>query len=266
MKQVLEQEPVSPSRIQYHIPRDLETICMKCLQKEPRKRYATAKDMADDLIRYLQGEPIKARRTPPVERAVKWVKRRPAKATALAFVSMAVVSVLGYGGWYWNHQRALERLAERHLALVRDETADDLDRAREAIARKEWSSAGVILTKRNTLLLGERDPSLASSKERTGQLLAEVERSLKSEQALAAEQKVKDEVQNRYQRFVNLRREALFRDAPFAAPSARRPFPRHAIDFPGRGIHRRGALDERRAHPRGRRRRLERLRPAQEPG
>ena len=83
VKQVIEQEPVSPSRVQYRVPRDLETICMKCLQKEPRKRYATAKDMADDLNRYLRGEPIQARRTPPIERAVKWAKRHPAKATAL---------------------------------------------------------------------------------------------------------------------------------------------------------------------------------------
>ena len=68
VKQVIEVEPVSPSRIQYRVPRDLETICLKCLQKEPRKRYAAAKDMADDLNRYLVGEPIQARRTPMVER------------------------------------------------------------------------------------------------------------------------------------------------------------------------------------------------------
>ena len=116
VKQVLEQEPVSPSRVQFHVPRDLETICMKCLQKEPRKRYATAKEMADDLTRYLRGEPIKARRTPPVERAVKWVKRRPAKATALAFTTAVLIGLVGYGAWYWNRQRSLERLAERHQA------------------------------------------------------------------------------------------------------------------------------------------------------
>ena len=60
VKQVIEVEPVAPSRVQYHVPRNLETICLKCLQKEVRKRYATAKEMADDLNRYLVGEPIKA--------------------------------------------------------------------------------------------------------------------------------------------------------------------------------------------------------------
>ncbi len=85
VKQVIEEEPISPSRVQFRVPRDLETICMKCLQKEPRKRYATAKDMADDLSRYLAGEPIRARRTPPIERAVKWTRRHPTAATLLAF-------------------------------------------------------------------------------------------------------------------------------------------------------------------------------------
>jgi eukaryotic-like serine/threonine-protein kinase len=215
MKQVIEQDPVSPSRIQYHVPRDLETICMKCLQKEPHKRYATARDMADDLNRYLDGVPIKARRTPPIERAVKWVKRRPAKATALAFVSSGLIGMLSYGAWYWNHQRDLERIADRHQARVRDESADDLYRAREAMARNDWNSAGRILTNRKTTLLAERNASLGSLTERTGQMLDEVDRSLKSEQAVAAEQKAKNEVQDRYHRFLDRRGEALFRDTQF---------------------------------------------------
>jgi eukaryotic-like serine/threonine-protein kinase len=215
VKQVLEQEPVSPSRVQFHVPRDLETICMKCLQKEPRKRYATAKEMADDLSRYLRGEPIKARRTPPIERAVKWVKRHKAKATALGFVTLGLVGLLGYGAWYWNNQRVMERLASQHQVRVRDETADDFDHAREAMGRKDWNSAGVILTKRNTLLQAEQSPSLASLTERTRQMLSDVESSLKSERALADREKANKEVQDRYRHFLDERREALFRDTQF---------------------------------------------------
>ena len=78
MKQVIERDPVSPSHIQYRVPRDLETVCLKCLQKEPRKRYTTAKEMAEDLNRYLRGEPIKGRRTPPIE-----ARRNGSNATRL---------------------------------------------------------------------------------------------------------------------------------------------------------------------------------------
>ena len=215
MKQVLEQEPVSPSRVQFHIPRDLETICMKCLQKEPKKRYSTAKEMADDLSRYLRGEPIKARRTPPVERAVKWVRRRPAKATALGFTTAALLGLVSYGAWYWNRQRSLERLAEIHQAAVRDQTETDFDSARKAMAGKDWNSARVILEKRNTLLQAERNPRLASLSEQTGKLLAEVESSVKSKEALEAEEKAKTEVQERFDRFLGQRREALYRDTQF---------------------------------------------------
>jgi eukaryotic-like serine/threonine-protein kinase len=215
VKQVIEQDPVSPSRVQYHVPRDLETICMKCLQKEPRKRYASAKDMADDLNRYLRGEPIKARRTPLAERAVKWVRRRPAKATALFFVTLGLLGSLGVGGWYLNHQRNLERLAQQHLAQVRDETGNDHERARQAIAVRDWNSASGILTRRSTILQNEASPTLATLKDRTGQMLAEVQNSQKSVESLAAEQKAKIEAQDRYHRFLNQRREALFRDTQF---------------------------------------------------
>jgi eukaryotic-like serine/threonine-protein kinase len=215
VKQVIEQDPVSPSRVQFNVPRDLETICMKCLQKEPRKRYATAKEMADDLNRYLRGEPIKARRTPLAERAVKWARRRPAKATTLAFVTFGLLGLLSYGAWYWNHLRTQERLAAQLLAQLRDDTDDDLYRAQEAMARKEWNSANSILTKRNTILLGQRQPSLASRTERTEQMLAEVDNSLKSEKSLATEQKARIEVRNRFERFLDQRREALFRDTQF---------------------------------------------------
>jgi formylglycine-generating enzyme required for sulfatase activity len=94
---VLNDEPVPPSRRGAKAPRDLETICLKCLSKEPARRYASAEELADDLRRFLAGEPIRARPVGAVERALKWARRRPALAglllvTLLALVSLAVLS------------------------------------------------------------------------------------------------------------------------------------------------------------------------------
>src|SRR5262249_29220091 len=81
---VLSAEPVPPSRRNPRVPRDLETICLKCLQKEPAKRYASALALADDLRHFQNNEPIEARPVGRLERGVKWVRRRPAVAALLA--------------------------------------------------------------------------------------------------------------------------------------------------------------------------------------
>jgi WD40 repeat protein len=108
--QVMADEPVPPSQLQPRTPRDLETICLKCLQKEPRRRYAGAAALAEDLRRFLQEEPILARPTGVWERGWKWAKRRPALAT-LAAVSLAAAVSLLAGGVYYN-ARVQEALAE----------------------------------------------------------------------------------------------------------------------------------------------------------
>ncbi len=87
-------DPLPPSRLVPKLPRDLETICLKCLRKEPAGRYAGALDLADDLGRFLGGEPIRARRAPAWERGVKWARRRPAAAALVAVSAAAVVTVL----------------------------------------------------------------------------------------------------------------------------------------------------------------------------
>jgi WD40 repeat protein/tRNA A-37 threonylcarbamoyl transferase component Bud32 len=83
LEQVRQQEPVPPRLLQPGVPRDLNTICLRCLEKDPARRYATAEALADDLARFLAGEPIVARPVGRLERVSKWVKRRPALAALL---------------------------------------------------------------------------------------------------------------------------------------------------------------------------------------
>jgi WD40 repeat protein/tRNA A-37 threonylcarbamoyl transferase component Bud32 len=95
--QVVSDEPVAPTRLHSRTPRDLETICLKCLEKEPRNRYSSALALAEDVHRFLAGEPIRARPSSHWERGLKWAKRRPAVAALLAVSAVALVAVLGGG-------------------------------------------------------------------------------------------------------------------------------------------------------------------------
>jgi eukaryotic-like serine/threonine-protein kinase len=93
--QVLTEEPVSLTRLQSKVPRDLETICLKCLQKESNKRYPNAEALAEDLRRFLAGEPIRARPVQWWEKGLKWTRRRPALAGLVAFLFLAAMAFAG---------------------------------------------------------------------------------------------------------------------------------------------------------------------------
>jgi serine/threonine protein kinase/WD40 repeat protein len=92
--QVLNDEPLSPARLRPRLPRDLVTICLKCLEKSPRRRYATAWDLAEDLRRFQAGEPILARPVGPTERCYRWCRRRPQVAALLALSALLAVALV----------------------------------------------------------------------------------------------------------------------------------------------------------------------------
>jgi len=164
LMQVIADEVVAPRRLQSGLPRDLETICLKCLEKSPSKRYPTAAALADDLRRFLRHEPIVARPASGVERAMKFVRRRPAWAalwgvSALA-ISLTLVATLFYSlrVTQWNHQisAAYDRQKQTTMAALDyvDQVIDDVAGDRLAIVPEGQSARRDLL--RDAMLFCQR--------------------------------------------------------------------------------------------------------------
>jgi eukaryotic-like serine/threonine-protein kinase len=181
--QVMGDDPVPPSKLRAKLPRDLETICLKCLQKDPRKRYGSAVELADDLHRFLAGEPIAARPVGHWERAAKWMGRHPAATVLAATSAIALVSLLVVSLYFnvelqavvedadkqrsaareaqWRAQTEKEQADKERIEAERQKT-EALRARQEAEDKKQEAERGVYaLQLFKAAALGERDPQRA---------------------------------------------------------------------------------------------------------
>ena len=136
MRQLISDPPVPPRQLRPELPRDLEAICRRCLEKDPRQRYPTAQLLADDLGSFLEGEPVRARPQGPAERLWNWSVKNPVPSTMLLTIS----AVLLFGQW------SLHRLADQMVELTTRESAaaaDRVDQDRElAVYRRRSEGQG----------------------------------------------------------------------------------------------------------------------------
>jgi len=138
LRQVVADEPVAPSRLRPRLPRDRETICLKCLRKEPAKRYASALAIAEDLRRFLDGRPILARRITSTEQFWRWCRRNPWLAGANV-TAAALTTILALGATItavtFRAQRDEILLSEKQQRQARTETRQQLFKALQDQAR-----------------------------------------------------------------------------------------------------------------------------------
>jgi tetratricopeptide (TPR) repeat protein/tRNA A-37 threonylcarbamoyl transferase component Bud32 len=151
-RQVIADDPVPPSRLNPRVPRDLETICLKSLHKDPERRYADAGALVEDLRRFMDGRPIQARRISLFQRAWRWCCRNPSGA-ALAVTILALVG-LSLGGALWVQRQHLERRLEAELRQERARLAieEALGHQENLSQRGLWEDAKVMLARAETRL------------------------------------------------------------------------------------------------------------------
>jgi serine/threonine protein kinase len=131
LRQVIDEEPVPPSRLRRKLPRDLERVCLKCLEKEPARRYASAQELADDLRRHLDGETVRARPASPPERLWRWSRRNPVASSLL----LAITLGSAFGLWHlYSLSQLLVQSSARDAAELQAEALDELNKYYATVA------------------------------------------------------------------------------------------------------------------------------------
>jgi eukaryotic-like serine/threonine-protein kinase len=144
LRRVVEEEPDRPNSINRHVDRDLETICLKCLEKAPSRRYRSAQALAEELERWLRGEPILARPSTTFEQFVKWARRKPAIAALSGGLAAALIAGLAGVVWQWREAEDAREVAEERADLAtraREESDRQRVRAEDARTRLELKNA-----------------------------------------------------------------------------------------------------------------------------
>jgi eukaryotic-like serine/threonine-protein kinase len=160
VRQVISQDPVPPSRLNGTVPRDLETICLKCLHKEPHLRYAGAAELAADLHRFLSGEAIAARPDGRLAWLARRIRRRPVLSAVVALAMLFTVALLGSGLWLISDRAAVAREAEAERVATDRAAGEDLRDMAQRLKQSSWPEAHAALERAKGRLGGRGSAEL----------------------------------------------------------------------------------------------------------